>query len=118
MTRLVMLITALTFVACGGPSDGAACSKPSESTCAGATLFVCEGATWRGYPCPGTCTGSTCSWTNAMSGDACPQSAAGKGWCPLDGRQLSCFFSTSADAGVFVESACARCVKGGSNDGC
>jgi hypothetical protein len=34
------------------------------------------------------------------------------GTCSLDGRLVGCFWSASANAGVFIESACSACVAG------
>lgn len=113
--RLLVVVAALSLFACG-PTEGSACSTEAETTCGSATsLLSCEGGTWRGYACP-SCSGTTCNWKNAKSGDACPASSAGDGWCPFNGRQVSCFFSSSADAGVFVESACGKCVEGKTTD--
>jgi hypothetical protein len=34
------------------------------------------------------------------------------GTCTLDGRLVGCYWSASANAGVFIESACSACVAG------
>lgn len=109
--RSFFVLVALSFAACG-PTEGSACSTEGETSCGGSTsLLSCEQATWRAYECP-SCTGATCDWKNAKLGDGCPESQHGRGWCSHDGRQLSCYWSSSAGAGVFVESACAKCVQG------
>jgi hypothetical protein len=43
---------------------------------------------------------------------ACPKVADTYGTCTLDGRVVGCSWSASANAGVFIESACATCVAG------
>lgn len=104
----------LALLAACGATSGAPCPTPNATDCAGAkTLLVCEGTTWAAYPCP-SCAGGRCDWTGAVSGDACPRVAETYGACPLDGRAVSCFWSTSADAGVFVELACPACRAGSS----
>jgi hypothetical protein len=111
MRTLLVMALVLLGVACS-PADGSPCSTPNASQCAGGTsLLVCEGANWRAYPCP-SCTGTTCDWKNTKVGAACPQGAGGDGWCPYNGRQNVCYWSSLADAGVFVESACGACVAG------
>ncbi len=110
MSRVVLVVAVLA-AACG-PSEGTPCATPDAVECAGAkTLLVCEGATWRGYPCP-SCAGGRCDWKGAVSGDACPRVAETYGSCPFDGRLVGCFWSASADAGVFIESTCTACVAG------
>lgn len=112
MRALTCFALVVSLFACGGTSDGSPCTTPGATQCSGAsTLLVCEGATWRGYACP-SCEGTTCNWKNAMNGASCPATSAGDGWCPLEGRVLSCYFSSAADAGVFVESACSNCTAG------
>ncbi len=109
--RIVLVVLAVMVFACGS-SEGAACPTPNAVECSGAkTLLVCEGAAWKGYPCP-NCTDGKCDWKGAANGDLCPRVAESYGTCPLDGRLLGCFYSASADAGVFVESACQACVAG------
>lgn len=109
--RLFFVLAALSFVACG-PTEGSPCNTAGETMCGGATsLLSCEKSTWTAYECP-SCSGTTCNWKNASVGDGCPESQHGRGWCPLDGRQVSCFWSSSAGAGVFVESACGKCEAG------
>lgn len=110
--RATLLFALTTFLAGCGPSEGAPCSAPDSTQCAGAkTLMVCEGTSWKSYPCP-SCAGNTCEWKNASIGDACPRVADTQGWCSFDARAVSCFWSMSADAGVFVEQSCAACVGG------
>jgi hypothetical protein len=109
--RLLLLVL-VAFSACGGPADGSPCSAPGTAQCASASSWlVCEGSSWRAYPCP-SCDGTQCNWKNAANGAACPEISTGDGWCPLDGRVLSCYWSSTADAGVFVELACANCTSG------
>ncbi len=109
--RLFSLLIALSFTACG-PTGGSACTTEAETACGSSTsLLSCEKAAWRAYECP-SCAGNVCNWKNAKIGDGCPESQHGRGWCSQNGRQLSCFYSTSAGAGVFVESACSKCVEG------
>ena len=72
-------------------------------------LLVCENSKWTSYACP-TCAGSTCNWKGAANGDACPHAAETQGTCNLDGRVVSCYWSTTADAGVFVERSAAGAV--------
>ena len=108
LRRLFFLV--LFFLACG-PTVGGPCTKSDSNVCAGSELFVCESQKWAGYACP-QCSGSACTWANVAAGASCPESEDGQGWCSLDGRGVSCFFSASAGAGVFVEKACGRCVKG------
>lgn len=109
--RVLLVMMAVVVSGCGS-SEGSPCSTPDATECSGGkTLLVCEGAKWAAYPCP-SCAGTTCEWKGALSGDACPKVAETYGSCPLDGRQVSCFWSASADAGVFIESACSACVAG------
>jgi len=109
--RLVLLTSALWLAACGS-TEGSPCSTPDAVQCAGAkTMLVCEGSKWTAYPCP-SCAGTTCDWKGAVTGDACPKVADTQGTCPFDGRAVSCYWSSSANAGVFIESACAACVAG------
>lgn len=106
LAALLLLATACS------PAEGSPCSTPSATLCAGgATLLSCEAGAWRAYPCP-SCAGDACDWKHAATGAACPQASEGDGWCPLDGRVVSCFWSTSANAGVFIEAACSGCVAG------
>lgn len=110
--RISLLVTTLLFTAACGSTEGSPCTTANAQECSGGkTLLVCEGGKWAGYPCP-SCAGNKCDWKGAMSGDACPKVAETYGTCNLDGRLIGCFFSTSADAGVFVESACAACMSG------
>ncbi|MFO0600565.1 MAG: hypothetical protein U0228_34980 [Myxococcaceae bacterium] len=109
--RALVLFVALSLVGCGA-SEGSPCQTPNALQCASATsVLACEGTTWKAYPCP-SCTGSTCNWKNAANGASCPFAAAGDGWCNFDNRQMSCYWSSLADAGVFVESACSGCTAG------
>lgn len=109
--RMVLVLVAVMAAACGS-SEGAACSTPDAVECSGAkSLLVCEGTRWAAYPCP-HCAGGKCDWKGALNGDACPKVAETYGTCPLDGRLVGCYWSASADAGVFVESACSACVAG------
>jgi hypothetical protein len=109
--RMLVMLTTVLLVACGS-NAGAPCSTPNATECAGGkTLLVCEGGAWAAYPCP-SCAGTTCDWKGALAGDACPRVAETYGTCPFDGRAVSCFWSSSADAGVFVETACSACVAG------
>jgi hypothetical protein len=109
--RLSLLFSVLLAASCGS-TEGSPCSTPNAVECAGAkTLLVCEGTKWTGYPCP-SCSGGKCDWKGAATGDACPKVAETYGTCAFDGRVVGCFWSTTADAGVFVESACAACVAG------
>jgi hypothetical protein len=111
MRIALMVIVSLVGTACGS-SEGSACPTPNAQECASAkSLLVCEGASWRAYPCP-SCNGGKCDWKGAASGDSCPKVAETYGTCTLDGRIVGCFFSTTADAGVFVESACQVCTAG------
>lgn len=111
LVLVIVVVTAVMAAACGS-NEGAPCSTPEAVACSGGkTLLVCEGAKWKGYPCP-SCSGSTCDWKGAANGDACPKVAATYGTCPFDHRQVSCFWSSTADAGVFIESACSACVAG------
>jgi len=113
--RMLLMLVAVMGAACGSSStstEGSACSAPNAVECSSAKkLLVCEGAKWAGYPCP-SCTGSTCDWKGAVNGDACPKISETYGTCPLDGRLVGCFWSVSADAGVFIESACPACIAG------
>lgn len=109
--RIVLIVVAVMAVACGS-SEGSPCSTPNAVECSGAkTLLVCEGAKWAGYACP-NCTGGKCDWKGVANGDSCPKVAETYGTCPLEGRLIGCYWSASADAGVFVESACSACVAG------
>lgn len=113
--RMVLMLVAVVVSACGS-SEGSPCSTPNAAECSGGkTLLVCEGSKWAGYPCP-SCSGGKCDWKGAVSGDACPKVAETYGTCTFDGRLVGCFWSTTADAGVFVESACSACVAGKSID--
>ena len=109
--RLFLALALFSALAACSAMDGAPCSAPGTSQCSGTTMVVCEGATWRSYPCP-ACEGNTCNWKNAKNGAACPQVATGEGWCPFENRVLSCYWSDLADAGVFVETACQGCTQG------
>ena len=109
--RVILVLVAVMAAACGS-GEGAACPTADAVECSSATrLLVCEGAKWQGYPCP-NCSGGKCDWKGAKTGDACPKVAETYGTCNYDGRLVGCFWSASADAGVFVESACAACLAG------
>lgn len=109
--RMVLVVTTVWAAACGS-SEGASCPTQNAVECSSAkSLLVCEGAKWAAYPCP-SCAGGKCDWKGAKNGDACPKVAETYGTCNFDGRIVGCFFSTLADAGVFVETACAACVAG------
>lgn len=113
--RLLSFITCwLLLLGCGATASataGAPCGSANETQCAGpSALLACEKGAWKRYACP-SCAGTTCDWKGATNGTECPEASAGDGWCPFDGRVLSCFWSASAGAGVFIESACASCVK-------
>jgi hypothetical protein len=111
MRTALSLVMTMFLLGCGGPVDGSPCNAPGTAQCSGSTSWlVCEGSTWRAYPCP-SCAADQCNWKGAANGAACPEISTGDGWCPLDGRVLSCYWSSSADAGVFVEVACASCAK-------
>ena len=113
--RMILMLAAVLLTACGygfDPMPGGSCSPPKALKCVGAKqLLVCEGTTWAGYACP-SCSNDKCDWKGALNGDGCPRVAETFGTCPLDGRLVGCFFSVSADAGVFIESACPACVAG------
>lgn len=110
--RTLLMLAVVTMVAGCSPAGGSPCSTPGALQCAGAsTLLACEGSTWAAYPCP-SCEGTTCNWKSVQTGAGCPEGAQGDGWCPFDGRVVSCFWSSSADAGVFIESACSPCTAG------
>lgn len=110
--RIALVLTASLFFAACGSSEGSACPTPNAQECSGAkSLLVCEGATWRAYACP-SCSGNKCDWKGAANGDGCPKVAETYGTCTLDGRIVGCYYSATADAGVFVESACSACVAG------
>ena len=101
--RVILVLVAVMAAACGS-GEGAACPTSDAVECSSATrLLVCEGA---------NCSGGKCDWKGAKTGDACPKVAETYGTCNYDGRLVGCFWSASADAGVFVESACAACVAG------
>ena len=109
--RMVFMVMAVVAAACGS-SEGASCPTPNATECASAkSLLVCEGTKWAAYPCP-ACAAGKCDWKGAKNGDACPKVAETYGTCNFDGRIVGRFFSTLADAGVFVETACAACVAG------
>jgi len=108
--RSLVFVSLFVMVGCGAEA-GSPCSTPAATQCAGSTtLLSCEKGVWASYPCP-SCSGTTCNWKGAANGSTCPESSAGDGWCPLDGRVLSCFWSATAGVGVFVESACSGCTK-------
>ncbi len=111
--RMILMLVAVGVTACDSiGTEGGGCSMPNSVECAGTKkLLVCEGTRWVGYACP-NCTNGKCDWKGVLNGDACPKVAETFGTCPLDGRLVGCFFSVSADAGVFVESACPACVAG------
>ena len=111
--RIVLIVVAVLAAGCGGTSTvGAACSTPDAIECSGArSMLVCEGGRWTGYPCP-SCAANTCDWKGAANGAACPKVAETYGTCTLDGRLVGCYWSASANAGVFIESACSACVAG------
>ncbi|MFT3709501.1 MAG: hypothetical protein QM817_17850 [Archangium sp.] len=110
--RLLLLLSILVTAAGCGAMAGGACSGEGAQQCAGSSvLLVCENSKWNSYACP-TCAGSTCNWKGAANGDACPHAAETQGTCNLDGRVVSCYWSSTADAGVFVESACPACMAG------
>lgn len=113
MRKVLGWMAAVAAVAAGcGSSEGAPCATPDAVQCSGATtLLVCEGTAWKAYPCP-SCSGDRCDWKGAKTGQACPRVAETYGTCPFDGRVVGCFWSSSADAGVFVESACPACKAG------
>ena len=112
--RTVLILMAVVATGCGSPGStaGSPCSTPNAVECSGAkTMLACEGTKWASYPCP-SCANNKCDWKGAANGDGCPKVAETYGTCNLDGRIVGCFWSTSADAGVFIESACAACVAG------
>jgi uncharacterized protein YceK len=115
--RKILVLVALGALfglgGCGSTStEGSACQTADATQCAGArTLLVCESSKWTAYPCP-SCSGTKCDWKGAANGDACPKGADSYGTCSLDGRLVGCFWSSSANAGVFIESACLACVSG------
>lgn len=111
--RFFFVLAASAFVSCaGGPVEGTACETVNETACGSSTqLLSCEKSAWRGYDCP-SCAANQCNWKNAKIGDGCPETQHGRGWCSQNGRQISCYWSSSANAGVFVESSCSKCVEG------
>lgn len=115
MRSLLLLVPALLAAACGA-SAGAPCSTPNAVTCSGATTVLsCEGGQWVAFPCP-SCSGQTCDWKGAQTGNPCPRFAATYGTCNYDGRLIGCYWSDVTDAGTFVETACPACVAGKSID--
>lgn len=99
------------LVGCGATAGGA-CTTEGAQECSGVSVvLVCEGSKWTSYACP-ACNADKCNWKGAMNGDACPQVAATYGTCNLDGRIIACYWSGTADAGVFVEQACPACMAG------
>ena len=110
--RIALIVMALVAATACGSSAGSSCPTPNAVECSGAkTVRVCEGTSWASYPCP-SCAGNKCDWKGAANGDGCPKVAETYGTCNLDGRLVGCFWSVTADAGVFIESACSACMAG------
>lgn len=112
--RWVLTVGALLSIfttGCGAMAGGA-CTVQGAQECSGSTvLLVCEGTKWVSYACP-QCSANACNWKGAANGASCPKSAETYGTCNLDGRIVSCYWSSTADAGVFVEQACPACMAG------
>lgn len=111
--RFLVSILAVISVGCGSSaSEGSPCTTPNAIECSGAkSMLVCEGTKWAAYACP-SCSSNKCDWKGVTTGSGCPQIADTYGSCNYDGRLVGCFWSTAADAGVFVESACPACMAG------